>query len=122
MKTAIFGAAVVLVMASATQAAVRSPDVYTDGARAVHDSIPSAGPAQRSQAERLVDEQFRRVAVHKADPYLDGAVRQTNLFTDGALARVGKADPFTDGGLRQVDSFTNGALARIGETDQPDAA
>lgn len=93
MKTAMFGAAVVLVMASAAQAAVRSPDVYTDGARAAHGSIPSAGSAQRSQPGRLVDEQFRKVAARKADPYLDGAVREVDPFTDGALARIGETDP-----------------------------
>lgn len=93
MKTAMFGAAVVLVMASAAQAAIRSPDVYTDGARAAQGSTPAAGPAQRSQSGRLLDEQFRKVAVRKADPYLDGAVREIDPFTDGALARIGETDP-----------------------------
>ncbi|MGH8785396.1 MAG: hypothetical protein ACREYA_09955 [Cupriavidus necator] len=93
MKTAMFGAAVVLVMASAAQAAVRSPDVYMDGARAAQGPIPSAGPAQRSQPGRLVDEQFRKVAMRKADPCLDGAVREIDPFTDGALARIGETDP-----------------------------
>ncbi|SCU75857.1 conserved hypothetical protein [Cupriavidus necator] len=40
-----------------------------------------------------MDEQFRKVAARKADPYLDGAVRGVDAFTDGALARIGETDP-----------------------------
>ncbi|KJK17297.1 hypothetical protein UB46_35190 [Burkholderiaceae bacterium 16] len=88
MKTAMIGAVAMLVMASAAQAAVRSPDVYTDGARAAHASLPVAEALQRSQAGRLADEQFRKIAVRKADPYLDGAARPVDPFTDGAVRQV----------------------------------
>ncbi|MGO4155253.1 hypothetical protein [Cupriavidus sp. YAF13] len=89
MKTAMISAVAMLVMASAAQAAtVRSPDVYTDGARAAHASLPVAEALQRSQAGRLADEQFRKIAVRKADPYLDGAARPVDPFTDGAVRQV----------------------------------
>lgn len=79
MKKASIGAILMVMMAAGAQAAVRTPDVYTDGAH-VSEAL------QRSQSGRLADEQFRRIAIRKVDP-----------FTDGALARIGSADPFTDG-------------------------
>lgn len=109
MKTAMIGAMAVLVMASAAQAAVRSPDAYTDGARAAHPSLPVLEALQHSPTGRLADEQFRKLAVRKADPYLDGTVRPVDAFTDGALRQF---DPFTDGALARiggVDPFTDGA-------------
>ncbi|MCY1238659.1 hypothetical protein D9M68_615600 [compost metagenome] len=90
MKKAMIAALAVMTMAPAAQAAVRTPDVYTDGAHV-------AEALQRSQAGRLADEQFRRIAVRKTDPFVDGALRQVDPFTDGALARLGTADPFSDG-------------------------
>ncbi|SOY86919.1 conserved exported hypothetical protein [Cupriavidus taiwanensis] len=95
MKKASIGAALLVVMAAGAQAAVRAPEVYTNGGHV-------AQALQRSQSGRLADEQFRRIAVRKADPFTDGA-RQM--------------DPFTDGAARQVDLFTDGALASIGNTD-----
>ncbi len=92
MKKAMIGAVAMLAMAAGAQAAVRTPDVYTDGARV-------AEALQRSQSGRLADEQFRKIAVRKADPFVDGAVRAM--------------DPFTDGAVRQVDPFTDGALAGL---------
>jgi hypothetical protein len=96
MKKASIGAILMVVMAAGAQAAVRTPDVYTNGGHV-------AEALQRSQSGRLADEQFRRIAVRKADPFTDGALRQVDLFTDGAL--------------RQVDLFTDGALASIGRAD-----
>lgn len=97
MKKASIGAILMVVMAAGAQAAVRTADVYTDGAHV-------AEALQRSQSGRLADEQFRRIAVRKADPFTDGGLRQVDLFTDGAL--------------RQVDPFADGALARIGSADR----
>ncbi|AEI82861.1 hypothetical membrane protein (plasmid) [Cupriavidus necator N-1] len=106
MKTRMIGAVAMLVMASAAQASVRSP---TDGARAAQASLPVAEALQRSQTGHMADEQFRKIAVRKADPYLDGAARPVDPATDGALRQVG---PFTDGALARivgVDPFTDGA-------------
>ena len=100
MKKASIGAALMVVMAAGAQATVRAPEVYTNGGHVIE-------ALQRSQSGRLADEQFRRLALRKADPFTDGArqtdpftdgaVRQVDLFTDGALAKAGNADPFTDG-------------------------
>ncbi|AMR80202.1 hypothetical protein [Cupriavidus nantongensis] len=99
MKKASIGAALITVVAAGAQAAVRAPEVYTNGGH--------VEALRRSQSGRLAEEQFRRIAVRKADPFTDGArqmdpftdgaVRQVDLFTDSALARIGSADPFTDG-------------------------
>ncbi|EON18783.1 hypothetical protein C265_15127 [Cupriavidus sp. GA3-3] len=96
MKKASIGAILIVVMAAGAQAAVCAPDVYTNGGHV-------AEALQRAQSGRLADEQFRRIAVRKADPFTDGALRQM--------------DPFTDGAVRQVDLFTDGALAKIGSAD-----
>lgn len=103
MKTAMIGAMAMLVMASAAQAAVRSPDACRDGAGAAQASLPMIWALQHSPTGRLADEQFRKIAVRKADPFLDGAARPVDAFTDGAL--------------RQVDPFTDGALAKVGGVD-----
>ncbi|CAM3302720.1 hypothetical protein [Cupriavidus taiwanensis] len=89
MKKALIGVVVMGVVAAGAHAAVQAPDVYTNGGHV-------AQSLQRLQSGRLADEQFRRIAVRKADPFVDGA-RQIDVFTDGALARVGGGDPFTDG-------------------------
>lgn len=104
MKKAMIGAMVMLAVAAQAQAAVRTPDAYTDGAHAAAEAL------QRSQSGRLVDEQFRKVAIRKADPFVDGARRPLEPFTDGAV-RQGN-DAFPDGVLARIDSadaFSQGA-------------
>ncbi|UDM52671.1 hypothetical protein [Cupriavidus sp. MP-37] len=91
MKKAMIGAMVMLVIGIEAQAATRNRDAYTDGAHTVE-------ALQRSQAGRLVDEQFRKVAIRKPDPFVDGAVRQgDDPFADGVLASMGSADAFSQG-------------------------
>lgn len=103
MRKAMIGAAVMLVASSAAQATVRSPDVFLDGARSSRLEAPQVATQDFPRHGGLVDEQFRKVAVQKADPYTDGAARPV--------------DPFTDGAIRQVDPFTDGSLAKIGDAE-----
>ncbi|SOY41178.1 conserved exported hypothetical protein [Cupriavidus phytorum] len=96
MKKASIAVIVMMGMAASAQAAVRASEVYTNGGH-VAEAI------QRSQSGRLVDEQFRRLALRQADPFTDGARRQM--------------DPFTDGAVRQVDPYGDGAQAKSGSAD-----
>lgn len=103
MRKTMIGAAVMLVASSVAQATVRSPDVFMDGARSGRLEAPPVATQDFPRHGGLVDEQFRKVAVRKADPYTDGAARPV--------------DPFTDGAIRQVDPFTDGARAKISKAE-----
>lgn len=92
MKTVFLTTAALLIATANAQATTRKPDPFTDGARA---DAAIQQLATRSTAPNLADDQFRTVAVRKADPYTDGAVRSV--------------DPYTDGAARPVDVFTDGA-------------
>ncbi|CAG9167647.1 hypothetical protein LMG23992_00866 [Cupriavidus laharis] len=92
MKTVFLTTAALLIATANAQATTRKPDPFTDGAR-VDAAIQQV--AARSTSPKLVDEQYRTLAVRKADPYVDGAVRSI--------------DPFTDGAAKPVDALTDGA-------------
>ena len=92
MKTVFLTTAALLIATANAQATSRKPDPFTDGARA---EAAIQRLAAHSSSPKLVDEQFRTLAVRKPDPYTDGAVRSV--------------DPYADGAARPVDAFTDGA-------------
>ncbi|AVA34735.1 MULTISPECIES: hypothetical protein [Cupriavidus] len=81
MKAIFLATTALLVATSSAHAAPRKPDPFTDGGRA---SATQAQIAVRNTSQPLVEEQFRTLAVRKADPYTDGAIRTVDVFTDGA--------------------------------------
>ncbi len=91
MKTVFLTTAALLIATANAHATSRKPDPFTDGARA--DAVIQQ-LAARSAPPKLVDEQFRTLAVRKTDPYTDGAVRSVDAYADGAAKPV---DTFADG-------------------------
>ena len=81
MKTVFLTTAALLIAAANAQATSRKPDPFTDGARA---QAAVQQLAARSTPPKLVDEQYRTLAVRKTDPYTDGAAKPVDAFTDGA--------------------------------------
>lgn len=92
MKTLFLATAALLIASANTHASPRKPDPFTDGTRA---SASIEQLAARTVPPRLVEEQFRTLAVRKADPYTDGALRGF--------------DPYAGGATKPVDAFTDGA-------------